>query len=165
MYYLIISLSLSLLLGSCATYYKNPNADPSTLAVIKNHDKENIWNPTIFADSEKVMIYTIDGKKVSYDWSWRPGTKQILVKPGKQDIEVLVASRKSTVYRQKIARVQFVAESGKTYGLRGSYSGPDAKFWIEELPSKKVVVPMQSIGMEVILPNSQAPMIIFLPAS
>jgi hypothetical protein len=165
MHRLSIPLSLSLLLASCATYYKNPEADPSSLAVIKNHDKENIWNPTIFAEAEKVMVYTIDGKKVSYDWSWRPGTKQILVKPGKQDLEVLVASRKSTVYRRKIARVQFVAEAGKTYGLRGSYSGPDAKFWIEDIPTKKIILPVRSIEMETVLPGSGAPMIIFLPAS
>lgn len=164
MRFFLVAAGFSLLLASCASNYKNPKGDLSSLAVIKNHDKGHIWDPTVFSDDEKVMVYTIDGKKVSYDWTWRVGTKTILVKPGAQDLEIIVAARKKTVYRQKVVRVQFVAEAGKAYALKGTYSGPDAKFWIEEAGSKKAVSPVRSVEMNAVLPGSQAPMIIFLPA-
>jgi hypothetical protein len=90
------------------------------------------------------------------------GNKKILVTPGNQDLEINVAARKQTVYRQKIARVQFLAQKGKTYALKGSYSGPDAKLWIEDAETSKKILPEQSVEMTAVLP--QAPTIIFLPA-
>ena len=164
MRHLITLLTVSFLLVSCASTYRNPDGDPASLAVIKNHYKGNPLNPTIFGDEEYVTIYAINGKRVSYDWSWTSGTKKILVAPGNQDLEINVAARKQTVYRQKIVRVQFLAQKGKTYALKGAYSGPDAKFWIEEAETSKKMLPVQSVEMTAVLPVSQAPMIIFLPA-
>lgn len=163
MKHLLALTTLSLLLVSCVSTYQNPKGDIASLAVIKNHYKGLVLDPTVFSDEEKLSVYTINGKPVSYNWTWTTETKKIVVAPGKQDLEIIVSSRENTVSRYKIVRVQFVANAGKTYALRGTFSGPDVKFWIEDLESKSKALPVQTIEMSV-AQREYAPTIIFLPA-
>lgn len=156
--------ALSIVLVSCASNYKNPAGDIASLAVIKNHYKGMVLDPTVLSDEEKITVYTINGKPVSYDWTWTTETKKIIVVPGKQDMEIIVSSRENTVPRHKIVRVQFVANAGKTYALRGSFTGPDVEFWIEELETKNRVLPVQKLEISVAQRGSYAPTMIFLPA-
>jgi len=157
--------TLSLLLVSCISYYQNPEGDAASLAVIKNHYKGMLLDPTIFSDEERLTVYAINGKPVSYNWSWTTETKKIVVAPGSQDMEIAIYSRENTISRYKIVRVQFVANAGKTYALRGSFSGPDAKFWIEEVETKVKALPVQTLEIDVALPSQSAPMMIFLPSN
>lgn len=164
MKHLLVLTTLSLLLVSCVSTYQNPKGDVATLAVVKNHYKGLVLDPTIFSDEEKLTVYTINSKPVSYDWTWTSDGKKIIVVPGKQDMEIIVSSRKNTISRYKIVRAQFVASAGKTYALRGIFSGPDVKFWIEDVESKSKALPVQTIETSVAQREYYAPTIIFLPA-
>ncbi len=106
-------ISLSFLSVSCVTNYQNPEGDIASLAIIKNHYKGLVLDPTIFSDEEKITVLTINSKPVSYNWTWTTETKHIVVAPGKQDMELVVSARENTVSRYKIVRVQFIASAGK----------------------------------------------------
>lgn len=160
----ILSVALSLLFVSCASTYKNPKGDIASLAVIKNHYKGHALDPTIFSDEERISVFSINGRPVSYDWSWTTGTKKIVVTPGKQDLEIIVSARENTVSRSNIVRVQFVANQGRTYALKGTFLGPDAQFWIEDVESKKKALPVQNVEMSVVPIRPYAPTVIFIPA-
>lgn len=144
--------------------YNNPEGSPELLARIKNHDVTQVWNPTIFANDEKVMVYSVDGERVSYDMSWTPGTKTILLTPGYHKLEILVSSNKKTVYRRNIVTVEINTKQGKTYLLKGTYKDTDARIWMEEEGNSKIVLPPRDVEILAVLPGNQVPVMIFVPA-
>lgn len=149
--------------ASCGTY-QNPKGEPQSLARIRNHDKSQPWNPTIFGNEEHVMVYAIDGKRVSYDFTWTTGTAKILLTPGSHKIELIVSSRKNTIYRRSVVNVVVNVQAGRTYLLKGEYHDTDARIWIEEDGTGRKIIPPRNVEILAVPPNNQAPMIIFLPS-
>lgn len=79
-------------------------------------------------------------------------------------MEILVSSNKKTVHRRNVVTVELDAKAGKTYLLKGTYEATDARIWIEEEGSSKMVLPARKVEILAVLPGNQVPVMIFVPA-
>lgn len=153
---IIMAAAVSLLTG-CATAptraYKGPELPVSQVSKISCERKHyTIWTKPQYEDL--VMIRTLDGKEIDTWWGGLP--TEILVLPGKHEVVAnmkgagggaLVNALYEHYANKSVVPLNFNAEAGKSYTicaeLLQKQNTSDRQggwvFWLEEVPSGKVV--------------------------
>jgi len=129
-------LAAGFLLSACASpkMYRGPRLDrqyTASLRTMQAGDAVQLAKARGYAydPGVKVRILRIDGKKAG-------SSKYIEVMPGYHDVD-LCFSRSGHVTNYPVS---WVAEAGKEYLAAGvQKTGQKAVFWIEEIPSRKVI--------------------------